>query len=224
MTAVPEFWSDPDDVDAKLKRDFGVTSEPFRNALNRARLEWATTTANDPPNLPGMIFWGTTVRYLRDELLPLGWTKADPRNWPLVITPRGTVGISVATGTDETGSKSPLARPTTKAPKGTATIEAVEANAVQFELPFSGTPPAPTAPPVPAEPPLIYILLIRNDRGVLSAELSLPLTMGPDGRPVRWKERIVIPMESENDGGDGLRRGRPEPGPDVDVTITRRVG
>ena len=224
MTALPETWSDPDDVDSKLLRDFGVTSEAFRNTLNRARLEWATSTANDPPNLPGTIFWGTAVRYLRDELLPLGWTKDDPRNYSLVISPDGAKGISVATGTEDTGNPSPLARPTTKSPKGTATIEAVENNAAQLELALGDIPARPMPLPDRREPPLVYIFLIRIDRGEVFAELSLPLTMGSDGRPLLWRERIVIPMGAEGDNPPGLRRRGPEPGPDVDVSITRRTG
>jgi hypothetical protein len=224
MTAFPEMWSDPDVVDSKLMRDFGVTSEPFRNALNRARLEWATCTENDPPNLPGTIFWGATVRYLREELLATGWTKADPRNFSLVLSPDGSKAISVATGSDDTGSTSSSANPTTKSPKGPATIDAVETNEYQLEL-FAEPGQAPPQRRFGDDAPLTYIFLIRIDRGRISAELSLPLTMGPDGRPLRWRERMVIPMGDEGENEPtGYRRRGPEPGPDVEVSITRRTG
>lgn len=225
MTAFFEMWSDPDDVDSKLLGDFGVTSEPFRNAVNRARLEWATCTEYDPPGFQGMIFWGATVRYLREELLARNWTMADPRNYSLVFTPDGSKAISVATGTEDTGTTSPSARPTTKSPKGPATIEAVESNASQLELELGDTPRRTAPPPPPRrEPSLIYIFLIRIDRGEVFAELSLPLTMGPDGRPLQWRERVVIPMGAEGDSPPVLRRRGPEPGPDADVSITRRAG
>jgi hypothetical protein len=214
---LPEVYSDPDDVARELDR-FGLAAEPFQIALRRARLEWATCTHFDPPSYPGTVFWGTTVRSVREELIAIGWTKADPRNFSLVIRPTETMAIVVETGDEQTGNPSKYARPSTKAPKGISIQEAVEANVLQLDL-FR----------VPVEHSdanrrlLTYIFLVRIDgEGHTFGELSLPKRI-VDGKVVEWERRIVIPMNAEDDNipGARIRRG-PEPGPDVDVIVNRR--
>jgi hypothetical protein len=218
----PEEWKEPFEVDQKLLQEFGVTAEPFQNALQLARLEWAACTENDPLFLPGTIFWGKGVRFLRDGLLPAGWTKDDPRNLSLTISPDGATAIAVATGDQLTGNITTTDLPKSKSGKGNASKDAIAAN--QGELfPWM----APAAPPKkePSSVKRTWWFLIRIEDGEVFGELLLPFVMDDDGRIVgkRCKERIVIPIIGGEGGpGGGVRRRGPEPAPEEEVKISRR--
>jgi hypothetical protein len=217
----PEVWLDPFEVDQKLLTEFGVTATPFQNALDLARLEWSACTANDPPCLAGTIFWGSVVRYLRAELMNLGWTKDDSRNFSVVISPDGLKAIAVATGDDYTGTRQTTVFPRTKSAKGPATADAVAFN--QLDL-FPDTVD-PSKPPMTTPGTVrTYWFLVRIANGEVFGELLLPMIMDEDRRIGRCKERIVLPNRDSEDGPSGARRRGPETGPDAEVTITRRAG
>lgn len=221
MTAFPETFSEPDEV-ARALAELGLTTEPFQNALQRARLEWATCTEFDPPSYPGTVFWGTTVRALRENLTAIGWRQDDPRNFSIVISPDASMAIVVETGDDDTGSDNKFAAPSTRAPKGISLQGAVYENAVQLEIFREPPPPNPT----PSAPLLTYIFLVRVEKnGKITGELSLPSGITSDGKVASWAKRIVIPME--NGDGDmpiGGRRRGPELPPEPEVIISRRAG
>jgi hypothetical protein len=148
-----------------------------------------------------------------------GWEKSDAGNYSTIVSPDGSVAIVVSTGDDATGISGRT--PRTNHPKGTATIAATAANREQLELFESGVTPlrAPSA----ANGPMTWVFLITHDRDHgARAELSLPLTIGIDGRIESWSERIILPR-LDDDGGGAARRDA-EPGPEFDVDVARRAG
>ncbi len=209
----PEIHRDPYEVEAVLLRLFGLPVSVLRNALLQARFQWSTCTENDAPSFPGTIFWGYVLRFFREGALTHGWTKDDPRNFSLALSPDGKTAIAVETGDENTGNLADFPQPKTKSKKGPATSDAVEINRIQLEMfPIAAARPKPT----------LWVFLVRVDRdGGVFGELSLPMNMGIDGKIERWQKRIVISMDTDS-GEPDLYRRVPEPGPDIEIRVARR--
>lgn len=170
--------------------EFGLTVEIIERVVRRADAEASTCTALDPPIMEGLTRWGRTSRYLREELIPAGWSFDNPRNLARTIHPSGQFAIVAATGDELTGLADLL--PTTKYVKGFATVHAVEANEQltldfgDFDLGHHGDQATD------AGELLTWFLLFHNDKDEFRAELSLPNQI-IDGRITGWAERIVLP-------------------------------
>jgi hypothetical protein len=215
MSAFQRVYYEPDEVTVRLSR-LSLSVRTLRDAVIAGETARLSCTANMPACFPGMAAWAYTVTALRDILLPHRWTKSDAGNYPLVVHPNGGFAIGVATGNDDTGSRYSV--PKTKFPKGPATIEKV----VQNGSTLFGEPiwlrriePAPEQ--------FTWLLLLGHAADGLRSELSLPNSIGEDGRVDGWSERIILPTFNPNEG-NGLPIPLPEPGPDFDVDVLRRAG
>jgi hypothetical protein len=164
--------------------ELGLTVEMIERVVRRADAEASTCTALDPPIMEGLTRWGRTNRYLREELVPAGWTFDNPRNLARTIHPSGQFAIVAATGDELTGLANLL--PTTKYVRGDATAHAVQANFEQLTL-FDLGPHDDDAGEL-----LTWFLLFHSDEDEFRAELSLP-TQIIEGRITGWAERIVLP-------------------------------
>jgi hypothetical protein len=159
--------------------------------LRRADQDSEGCTPLDPPILEGLLRWGRTTRFLREELVPLGWTQDNPRNLARTIHPSGEFAIVVATGGAGTGL--PDGDPATRHRKGTATEDAVRAN---NQLAFDLGPLVHVERAVRAVGRLVphtWLLLFLVDADVIRAELSLPADF-EDGRITQWIQRILLPV------------------------------
>lgn len=203
---------DPDDVNAALDA-LGLTLTPLLEAVQAGYLARSSCTANDAPFYPALSQWNRTVRALREKLLIEGWSKSDDGNYCLVISPDGQIGIAVSSGCEYTGN--PDIMPTTKSPKGPSTVDAVLANAAQLILPGVISEMTITR----EDGRVTWLLLFHCDHEELRAELSLPASMGDDGRPNAWKERIILPSMPID---PIIRDIAPDLGPDFDVEVKRR--
>jgi hypothetical protein len=154
------------------------------------------------------------VAALREQLLPVGWTRTDERHYALVVHPDGTIAINIAAG--DAGTGRPEANPSNKAPKGISTADAISINQQQLELDL----PVPDVPHVRGDGgPLTWFLLLHRASSELRAELSLPSHMSPDGRITHWQERIIltsIPLD------DAVAIIVPQ-GPDLDIDVKRKA-
>jgi len=214
-----QIYMDADAIDDRLAQ-MGLEENRLTEIVRRGYLAFASCTPNDPPLYPGFSAWAAMVRALREYLLPQ-WVRCDENNYSLVINPSGTMAIAVATGDDATGRTD--ASPTTKSSKGPSTIDAVASNQMQLELPYVFD-----AAPVPAvadsldEKRMTWILLVHRARGEVRCELSLPTSMGSDGRVDGWRERIIlkaIPTDPEP-----VEITPPQPvQPDISVDVKRRA-
>ncbi|MEZ5636112.1 MAG: hypothetical protein R3E92_03155 [Burkholderiaceae bacterium] len=136
-----------------------------------------------------------------------------------MINGTGTVAIAVATG-DAAADRAEEAT-ATKSSKGPSTAEAVTSNQLTLDLIF---PPVelPQASRPWVRTNTAWILLVHRSQGEVRCELSLPTSMGPDGRVDGWQERIIlgaIPTDP-----DVLEVAPPTPPqqPDIDVAVKRR--
>jgi hypothetical protein len=193
--------------------DLGLKPEILDLALRGADAEARTYTALDPPNMQGMARFSRTVRLLREQLVPLGWSFDNPRNLARTIDPERRVAIIATLGDPGTGD--PAAIPSTKYEKGLATAEAINRNFLQLtlpidlgdELPFDNDDEGTTT----------CVLLYHVTDTEIRAELSLPDSM-VDGHIDTWLERIILPpvvFERDLD----VR----EPAADPEVAVTRRT-
>jgi hypothetical protein len=207
-----EIRSAPDEVDTALSA-LGLTRQPLLDAIKAGYLARSSCTANDAPFYPALSQWNRTVRVLREKLLVEGWSKSDDGNYCVVVNPGGSVAIAAASGCENTGNV--LSSPTTKSAKGPSTVDAVLVNAMQLHLP--GIVPPPTAQIENGR--VTWLLLFHCDERELRAELSLPASMGDDGRPDAWKERIILPTTPLDPIVVDVA---PDFGPDFDVDVKRR--
>lgn len=206
---------------AEVLASYGFPPVPDLHAvLVESNLQRSTCTKLDPPSYRGMVTWGTTVRSIRAQQMPNGWTHDDAGNFSRTITPDGARAIVVATGTKGTGER--YGTPVTRSPKGPRTLAAIKANVIQLEL---GPSLIPLAEPEKAEPQTWFWLLrhARTAEGArrVYSELSLPSGLIRGGRIVAWSQRIIVPR-LDIDGDGGVQK-KTEDGPKFDVPVSRRA-
>ena len=201
--------------------ELGLTVELIERVVRRADAEASMCTALDPPIMEGLTRWGRMNRFLREELITVGWRFDNPRNLPRTIHPSGEFAIVATTGDELTGLADLL--PATKYVKGDATVQAVEINE-QLTLDFGDFDPGwhDRQADGPGEM-LTWLMLFHVDEEGFRVELSLPDAI-VDGRITSWAERIILPVFPRDDdrltnlmtpGGDDLDE-------DVVVEVTRR--
>ena len=175
------------DQAASRLAELGLSIDLVERVVRRADAEAAFCTPFDPPIMEGLTRWARTNRFLREELVPLGWGFDNPRNLPRTIHPGGQFAIVAITGDDVTGLAGLLPGP--KYARGYATTRAVEVNG-QLTLDFGdfglgGLPPRDHV--------LTWLLLFRITDDGFHVELSLPDRID-DGRITRWAERVILPV------------------------------
>jgi hypothetical protein len=199
--------------------NLGLESEPIRDVVRRSFHAFISCTLNHPPLVRGIWAWGEAVRALREYVLPGGWRRSDESNYSVVIDDVHRVAIAVATGDEATGVAE--LSPTTRAVKGISTLLRVVANQAQLSL-FADAdlPPSDASDAEEYDDVVTWILLIHRAKDEVRCELSLPWSMGSDGRINAWRERIILDAVPV-DGGQ-MEIVVPE-GPDIDVDVQRRA-
>ena len=201
--------------------ELGMTAELIERVVRRADAEASMCTPLDPPIMEGLTRWGRTNRFLREELIPVGWRFDNPRSLPRTIHPSGEFAIVAATGDELTGLADQL--PATKYGKGDATVQAVEINE-QLMLDFGDFDPGLDGSGADGSGDMLtWLMLFHVDEEGFRVELSLPDAI-VDGRITSWAERIILPVFPRDD--DRLTSlavaGEDGPGEDVVVEVTRR--
>lgn len=176
--------------------ELGLSVEIVERVVRRADAEASICTALDPPIMEGLTRWSRTNRFLREELIPAGWHYDNPHLLPRTIHPSGEFAIVATTGDELTGLVD--LQPTTKYPKGVATIQAVETNE-QLALDFGDLDLGPDEGQATDVGDLrTWFLLFHVDDDGFRVELSLPDAI-VDGRITSWAERIILPAFLRDD-------------------------
>ena len=177
-----------DGVPARLD-ELGLTADVLSRVLERADAEATATTELDPPTIEGILRYGKAVRFLREELVPQGWTFSNARNYCTTVHPDGALAIVPSSGDEYTGVWVPGQSPTTKYPKGETTARVVRMNGqgvLDLDLGEALEEPAVWAPES------VWYLLYRVADGRIFLELSFPTAI--DGGVISsWRERIILP-------------------------------
>src|SRR5437764_13827047 len=100
--------------------ELGLKAEFLEFALRGADAEARIYTELDPPNMQGMARYSRTVRLLREQLVPLGWSFDNPRNLARTVSPDRRVAI-IATLGDAAPGIAPV-MPSTRYENAVATI------------------------------------------------------------------------------------------------------
>ena len=218
MSVVPVVHDDPEDAERRL-RELRLTAEILLEAIRAGEAARQNCGSLVPRWFPGSSASANTTRSLREQLIPLRWEMNEDGGYSRTISP-DRVAIVVATGNAGTGTASSPS--STKYPKGPATVEAVEANLLQLEFELGGLSQllSQEAPAVAVDQ--LWILLVARVGREVRGELSRPEGFDATGRVTVWTERIILPPISLDGEGDEGRL--PEPGPDFDVDVVRRVG
>lgn len=174
----------------------GLTTDQITRALLRADAEAKHTTGLEPPTAEGTVRYFKTVRFLREELVPLGWGVNDYKNFCRTVDPNHEFSIVTSSGDEVTGVELPGRVPRTKYPKGELTAMAVRQNAEQGTFDLGEDFVEPNVEP--AELENVWFLLQRVTSDYIYAELSLPVRI-EDGTITDWEERILLPRVSRHD-------------------------
>lgn len=174
----------------------GLTTDQLIRALLRADAEAKHTTGLEPPTAEGTVRYLKTVRFLREELVHLGWDIDNSKNFCRTIHPSHGFSVVTSSGDEVTGVEIPGRVPCTKYPKGELTALAVQKNAGQGAFDLGEEFAEPTIDP--AELENIWFLLQRVTPEYIYAELSLP-TRIEGGMITDWEERILLPRISRED-------------------------
>lgn len=173
--------------------ELGLTVEVIERAIRRAEAESAMCTALDPPIMAGFMRYGRTIRFLREDLVQIGWSYDNPRNFCRTIHPSRQFAVVASSGDEATGN--PRLTPTTKYPKGYATAHAVDTNG---QLAFDFGDFAAVAEPSEGEQLATWFLLYHVNDDEIRAEVSLPSAM-VGGQITDWLERIILPSFPRSD-------------------------
>jgi hypothetical protein len=220
-TKLTQTHAKPLDVESRLTQ-LGLKEDRLAQIVKRGYVAFASCTPNHPPLFPGFSAWATMVLGLREYLLPEGWERSDDNNYSLVINATGLVAIAVATGDDATGRAE--LQPTTKSSKGPSTASAVTGNQLQLDLIFPPVEVPPTARRTASdEPRMTWILLVHRAQGEVRCELSLPTSMGLDGRVDGWQERIILGAIPTDPDLAEITPPSPPHQPDITVDVKRRA-
>ena len=224
MRVATHTWEEPDDVTQRLK-DLGLSKEILREAVYAYAMGLAAATANDPPNAGGFMAYVYSTRALREMLIPRGWRRDNSGGYCRVVNDAAGVAITVSTGDEHTGGAEGEA-PRTKRSKGPRTVAAVADNVLQlslFDQSDHDTADGAGDDSSGADGCVTWVLLMHATPSGIQSELSLPVELDDSHRIGEWRERIILPV-TPLDGPSLAPIILPEPGPDFDVSVTRRTG
>lgn len=177
-------------------QQLGLSADLLSRALLRADAEAKLTTGLEPPTAEGTTRYAKTVRYIREELVPLHWQFDNYKNFCRTLHPSGAFSIVTSSGDEFTGVHVPGRKPSTKYPKGDLTALAVMQNADQGVLDLGADYAIDIVDPAGLE--TIWFLLQRVTDQTIYAELSLPTAI-QGGLIVDWEERILLPQISRQE-------------------------
>mgnify|MGYP001239203235 CR=1 FL=1 len=198
--------------------EIGVSMEALQRAIADGHAKRIASSPNDAPHMPGTYAWAQTLCTLRDELLPLGWRKADPGNFSLTINDARKINIVVESG--DRFTRKAHAAPKTKGLKGLY-IEAVALrNSLEMDM-FPETVAEDLRRVAALLEYQTYILLIHITHDSYVAELSLP-DIVEGNQIVSWKERIFIP-DTEAPFADRKPLPSRDDGDEIDVPVRRKA-
>lgn len=204
-------YAEPEAVFSRLVQ-LGLSSQILRDAVAMGEAAYNSCTSNDPLTSPGYLAWARTIRGLRELLVVQGWVKEHDKGLETVVSPDGGMAIAVAQGDENTGKRG--FSPKTKRSRGPISHDVVSLNQLSFAFIEQRDRQNPF-------PRVTWVLLMSRDEQEIRCELSLPESIGHDGRFDRWSERIILaPVVRDLDPHILLV----DQEPDIEVHVSRRSG
>lgn len=165
----------------------GIPVKTIEESLLDGHHGRASCSALHPQWFGGSHQYADIVQGLRLRLIPLGWTASEVRGFATIVSPDESFQVAVSSADAQVGREG---SPRTKNPKGAATVYAIERNKEQRKL--FGTLPIVLPPRNIIKPSgrTTWFLLYHQTNTEIWFELSLPKSMGLDGRPNDWAVRL----------------------------------
>ena len=206
------------EVDSVLEF-IGVTTQQIKEIVSKGQMIRNTVTPNHPITAAGTFAYHEMVKAIRDALIPMGWTRQTVNNCELTAHPVKNITISVSGGNKETGNQFGI--PETKNPKGSQTELLVIENSYQDDM---FTPKNElTAGKFDQVACQNWILLYHHDpqNNEVRIELSLPTSIGRNGKINGWHLRLIIDPIQLNPEVNTIFK--PDYAPEPEIQIERRV-
>ncbi|MDK9497040.1 hypothetical protein QEZ40_001688 [Streptomyces katrae] len=183
---------DPQRRDERLA-ELNFSNDLFHLALDLAAEDVRGCTDMDAPSMRGTMFWSRTNRYLAEQLIPLGWERTSRDSILRMIHPERTHVVTAISAAGGVGDLE--ARVRSKNPKGPKTARMVEMNGQLAVMTRDQVRWGRELDEMPT-----WCLLYKWNKGVISAELSLPVKM--NGAFIdEWLERIPLDLPDLGDPG-----------------------
>jgi hypothetical protein len=187
-----------------LEEALGLSADDLEDVCRRGLAEFLTATPYHPSNAAGLLLYLELVQSLRQKLCPEGWEVDDGG---LALTFNESLGIAIAIRSGDAYTGDPTRSPWFKYPESPTMHEAIGGNARQLGL-FDELPTlAAFAAPEPQKRIDFNKLrtwwllhFVDTARGLMRAELSLPIKIGDSAETNRWETRIIlasIPFDEE---------------------------
>lgn len=147
-----------------------------------------------PKTYRGQVMWAETVGELRTQVFDLNdrWDQGQTDNYETAYHSERSIAIAVVGGDANTGVRA-FNPPRAARKRGPITAKRLVRNAMgqqPFDLPEFKVPPQDD------ELCVTWFYLLRARKEEMYSELSLPLSLGEDGRIGLWAERIILPKVS----------------------------
>lgn len=199
-------------VDAELAA-FGLTTAWLHEALEAGAIAFRACTASHPVTARGYYFYAETVRALREILAEHGWSPESDGNIEYVFHAERALRMFVLAGDGATGhAQSPLRSRRSRGPRGR---QAIHRNQLVMDLPdLSPTSEGDVA--TSGAWALVHHVDVEGQE--VRCELSLPISVGADGRVEGWHRRIMLPELSFKAPAIPER----SPTDEIDIEVRRR--
>lgn len=222
-TAIHSFDDDAESILASM----GLSGEVMQEICRHGLAQFFTATPYHPVNAAGTFLYHGLVHAMRELLVPQGWDLAE-ESLSFTYNPELSIAIVVSSGTSHAGD--PTQNPWFKYPKGPTTQAAIAGNATQLGL-FDGIP-AFAEYASPLTPKRVNFDAFRTwwlmhhvdtSKGVMRAELSLPVRMGSSGESSEWESRIILaPIPFDDEPEPDTSQDAPD-GPDFNVDVRKKA-
>jgi hypothetical protein len=198
----------------------GLTEELLLDAIRFAYEERERCTGNDVNAAGGYAAWGKPIRFLRDAMIPKGWSRDGAPRLESVVSPDRSFRITSSAGNYSTGDLEH--EPATYGLKGRLALEAIEDNG-QTALNLAGGAPL-------INPMITFYLLSHLDtvKERITSELSIPTHMSikptaKKGRIDAFRNRVALePIDLNTDDPESEEEIEEDFSEDLDIEIPRR--
>lgn len=174
-----EYPEPPDQVfeGEEARRRFEVLdlkAEWLRRAVYRGYLAFRDTShPHFPRTIAPINEWGFTNKFLRDALVPVGWTYGGKQGVPVTIAPDNSHAITATSGNSFTGIRDRT--PSTRHPRGAISEGLIEENSQLDLFPIKRGAPGP---PTGRRTRYLLLLPVPGRRGMGHSSRTVPPSCG----------------------------------------------
>jgi hypothetical protein len=199
----------------------GLSETLLEEGMRYSWLEMDRCSGNDVRSAAGQTGYTKPMRYLREKLLPEGWSKGGPpHGLESVIAPDHSFQIVTSSATSATGLEGQM--PATKYPKGQRTADTiVDHGQLALDVVFLAT--------IPLEElkTLFWLYYVDGDKDEIRHELSVATHIaikagGKRGRIDQFGSRIILDAISLNSAQIPEEETEDDFSDDLDIQVPRR--